>query len=258
MVTINASNAYITGFAVQNATTGVLVSSGTSNELHFNNIVNNTDYGVNGTLADEEVNAINNWWGAASGPTRADNPGGTGDAVGDNVNFDPWLGAEIEETESETVSGSGTVEDTSTGGNVTIDAPGNHTITTVKYADNPGGEPTFQATGNYWDVHLDNATNVASITIEFCPAGPFDTIYYWDATSNSWKPCSDQVYADGCITVTITDDTEPSLEDLTGQEFGRGRQGAPEQVPVLTPIGIIALIGILSVVLAVATSKRRR
>ena len=80
-MTINASNAYITGFTVQNATTGVLVSSGTSNELHFNNIVNNTDYGVNGTLADEEVNAINNWWGAASGPTRADNLGGTGDAV---------------------------------------------------------------------------------------------------------------------------------------------------------------------------------
>ncbi|MEA2076225.1 MAG: right-handed parallel beta-helix repeat-containing protein [Euryarchaeota archaeon] len=184
------------------------------------------------------VTAECNWWGHASGPTHAGNPGGTGDAVSDNVDYDPWLGAEVEEAESETFDGDGTMTDTPTGGNVTINATGNHTITTVKYADNPGGEPAFKATGDYWDVHLDNATNVTSITIEFCPANPGDTIYYWDAATPSWEPCSGQVYADGCITVTITGDTEPSLDDLTGKEFARG--APPERVPVpaLTPLGI--------------------
>ena len=37
------------------------------------------------------LNAINNWWGNATGPTHSSNLGGTGDAVSDNVNFTPWL-----------------------------------------------------------------------------------------------------------------------------------------------------------------------
>ncbi len=39
---------------------------------------------------------------------------------------------------------------------------------------------------------------------------------------------------------------------------GPGNPGAVAQVPALTPIGLLALIGILSVVLAVATSKRKK
>jgi hypothetical protein len=37
------------------------------------------------------LNAENNWWGDASGPTHSANPGGTGDAVSDYVDYDPWL-----------------------------------------------------------------------------------------------------------------------------------------------------------------------
>ncbi len=37
------------------------------------------------------VDASSNWWGHASGPYHADfNPGGQGDRVGDNINFEPW------------------------------------------------------------------------------------------------------------------------------------------------------------------------
>jgi len=45
---------------------------------------------------------------------------------------------------------------------------------------------------------------------------------------------------------------------LVGKEFGAGGNPIPERVPALTPIGIIALITILSVVLAVATMKRKK
>lgn len=223
--------------------------------VSHNNIEGNTDYGVFNDAVTGTLDAEHNWWGDASGPSHSP---GLGDKVSDNVDYEPWLMAPwpstvTEETVTETVDGDGTMTDTPTGGDVTINATGNHTITTAKYAENPGGTPTFQATGDYWDVHLDNATNVTNVTIKFCPAGPGDTIYYYDTTAG-WKPCSDQVYVDGCITVTITDATEPSLDDLTGEEFGRG---TPEQVPVLTPLGIIALIGILGVVLAVETLKRK-
>jgi len=63
---------------------------------HFNNIYGNGDRGVQiiGTPTNGFVlDAINNWWDDASGPTHADNPGGTGDAVSDNVDYTPWLTA---------------------------------------------------------------------------------------------------------------------------------------------------------------------
>ncbi len=36
------------------------------------------------------VSATKNWWGSASGPTHASNPSGNGDAVTNNVVYDPW------------------------------------------------------------------------------------------------------------------------------------------------------------------------
>ena len=221
-VTINASNVTIIGFTTQNADTGLLVSSGTSNELHFNNIVNNTTWGLNNTSGNL-VDAEHNYWGDASGPHNANsNPDGMGDEVSDNVDFEPWWveedGTNTEKTKDEEIDGSGTMEDTPTGGDVTIDATGNHTITTAKYTENPGGTATFKATGDYYDVHLDTDAGVNSLTIEFCPATASTIIYYWDGSS--WQRASDQIYANGCITVTITADTQPSLLDLTGLYFG--------------------------------------
>ena len=211
--------------------------------------------------AGTDLDAELNWWSDASGAYHATlNPDGLGGEVSDDVNFEPWLMAEwqdtdTEATETEEVSGSGTMANTPTGGNIDIVATGNHTLTAAKYTENPGGATTFQATEDYWDVHLDNATGVTSLTVNFCPANLGDIIYYWDATTASWKPCSDQAYADGCITVTITGATEPSLDDLTGQEFGRGTAKA---VPAFTPIGLLALISVLSIVAATTILRRRK
>jgi Synergist-CTERM protein sorting domain-containing protein len=47
------------------------------------------------------INAENNWWGDASGPTHDDNDGGTGDIVSSSVDYDPWLGSPwVEEDDS--------------------------------------------------------------------------------------------------------------------------------------------------------------
>lgn len=59
--------------------------------INFNNIVDNKQFGLLNKSATNSINAINNWWGDASGPTHSSNPNGTGDAVSDNVNFTPWL-----------------------------------------------------------------------------------------------------------------------------------------------------------------------
>lgn len=63
-----------------------IVSTTTIND---NEIKGNTEYGILNNTTNP-VDAIHNWWGHTSGPTHADNPGGTGDAVSDNVDYYPW------------------------------------------------------------------------------------------------------------------------------------------------------------------------
>jgi len=59
---------------------------------HNNNIASN-GYGLSYTHSDSRrLDATNNWWGHDSGPTHPSNPGGMGDAVSDDVDFDPWTG----------------------------------------------------------------------------------------------------------------------------------------------------------------------
>ena len=185
--------------------------------INFNNMWNN-EFGINNPVEEINLNATNNWWGAKDGPSGV-GPG-SGDAVSANVDYDPWLGAEPAEVKSETISGSGTMTDTAIGGQVTINGDGDHTITTAAYAENPGGACPFTNEGSYYDVHLDSADGVNSLTVQFCPALEGENISYWDGIS--WVAASNQIYSDGCIVVTITDDTQPSLADLTGTPFGQG------------------------------------
>jgi len=65
--------------------------------VNFNNIIGNTNYGIKNGWSGE-VNAENNWWGHASGPSgpdgRTNEEGkviGKGDAVSANVDWNPWL-----------------------------------------------------------------------------------------------------------------------------------------------------------------------
>jgi hypothetical protein len=60
-------------------------------EIHYSNITNNAGYGIMNNTSFV-VDAEYNWWGDPAGPYHPTfNPGGLGDTVSDNVNFDPWL-----------------------------------------------------------------------------------------------------------------------------------------------------------------------
>jgi hypothetical protein len=59
--------------------------------MNFNTIVGTVLAGVFNASTSITVNAENNWWGDASGPTHSSNPAGTGTAVSDFVDFTPWL-----------------------------------------------------------------------------------------------------------------------------------------------------------------------
>ncbi|MFO7918474.1 MAG: NosD domain-containing protein [Anaerolineae bacterium] len=228
----------ITGNDIWDNAQGIAVDtiSGTVGSANFNSIFDNTvsDYTAEGITPQGVVNsdssaeptvldATHNWWGDASGPS--DEGPGTGDAVSTNVDYDPWLGAGVEDAESESITGTTTITDTLTGGDVTITTTNSttHTVTTAKYDNNPGGDHAFVATG-YYDIHLDNTDDVDSVTIEFCKNMDANTtIYYWDG--DDWVACSDQAFdpATGCVVVTISDTTNPDLDYLSGGPFASGR-----------------------------------
>jgi parallel beta-helix repeat protein len=69
-----------------------------TNTINYNNIAGNTGYGVCTFDGPPAVDARFNWWSDASGPTHLSNTGGTGDAISDNVDYSPWLGATFETT----------------------------------------------------------------------------------------------------------------------------------------------------------------
>ena len=85
------STVEIIGSSITNNGIGIFVLSDSSQEAHFNNIVGNSDSGVV-NAAEEPVDATYNWWGDASGPfAPLKLHFGSGDAVSDFVDFEPWL-----------------------------------------------------------------------------------------------------------------------------------------------------------------------
>jgi parallel beta-helix repeat protein len=70
---------------------GIDIDINSENEIHFNNIYNNRERGLN-VDSESPVNAINNWWGDSSGPFNANkNSKGKGNKVSNNAEFKPWL-----------------------------------------------------------------------------------------------------------------------------------------------------------------------
>ncbi len=77
---------------------GIEVVANPYSWAHYNNIYNNTYYGViqDPDFANNNItfDARYNWWGKASGPYHMTlNPGGQGNKVSDYVAFAPWLHA---------------------------------------------------------------------------------------------------------------------------------------------------------------------
>ena len=71
---------------------GVYASS-SNPYVRYNNIYANTTAGVWNATTSPDVDARENWWGVATGPTyTAGNPGGRGDSITDHVLYNPWLG----------------------------------------------------------------------------------------------------------------------------------------------------------------------
>ena len=63
--------------------------NGTYDVAVLSNSIDGNDFGLDNTTGIE-IDASQNWWGDSLGPEHSSNPGGTGDAVSDNVDYRPW------------------------------------------------------------------------------------------------------------------------------------------------------------------------
>jgi len=96
IITNNSISGFIRGILLHSDDSSSYYEPGSTIEATItnNSFFNNSIFAVDASTLSSVIDATSNWWGAASGPTHASNPAGTGDAVSDYVDFDPWLGTD--------------------------------------------------------------------------------------------------------------------------------------------------------------------
>jgi hypothetical protein len=250
----------MTGATISNNdNVGIYVCGGSTLEAHFDNIVDNVECGL---LSDGggTVDAIYNWWGHARGPLHLTNPLGGGNAVVGDVDFKPWLEAQVvaETAENETVNA---IQQADT--EVVVD--GRATVTIAKYASNPHPSSSvygdtaaldvvalsdeFEELGIFRDVRVTDAEPGTEIEVRLYytsnKARGFNETslrpFWYDGTA--WKHCwpdaasgvnttdvtiNNTKYS-GYMWARITDTTTPSLVALNGTPWGG--YGHPSSTP---------------------------
>ncbi|MBL1214915.1 MAG: T9SS type A sorting domain-containing protein [Ignavibacteriae bacterium] len=198
------SNAVITNNDIMNNTTGIAVGYDASDVstvvANNNNIYDNTSFGVSSTAPT--VDATNNWWGDASGPQHPTlNPAGTGNAVSDNVTFDPWT-VQLQITAANT-----TYSFPSSGVEIVFTTlpVGGGTVTVDRYNSVPAGYPVPPAGATHVGLWLDITSSMpnysfsADVTVDVTGLGfsASTSIMYFNSTTNSWVAVNNGTYAAG-------------------------------------------------------------
>jgi len=80
----------ITNCSFNNCDHGVYATSASNPIINYCDFYNITTMAVNNLNPAWTIDATNCWWGDDTGPTHAGNPGGTGEAVSDFVNYNPY------------------------------------------------------------------------------------------------------------------------------------------------------------------------
>jgi CSLREA domain-containing protein len=125
-------------------------------------------------------------------------------------------------------------------------AAGSGTLTVAQYSADPIGTNSSPNTSafstaegsGYFDVYVAPGSSFTSLTLDYCNTGG-TTLYWWDGSV--WGLVSNQTYnpTTGCITVTVTTTSSPSIAQLTGTVFGVGSGPAINSISV-TPSATVA------------------
>jgi parallel beta-helix repeat protein len=259
---------------------GLDLFDSSDNLIYHNNLIDNTINGNddNPTLNDwhHPVLLEGNYWSDYIG---VDDGSGTGkhaiagDGIGDtdvphptaDFDFYPFMNESLWERTSVTIP-------TATGaGNVTINTSSGYfcdktaALNASYFPNLPDSAITFPH--GFFNITVCglNTTNPETVTINFTYPSAIPTnaeFWKYNSSNGTWyRYPFDDNDGDNFILITITDngagDHNPVL-GIISDPNGIGWTIAAAKVPALTPIGMLALMGIMSVVLAVATLRRRK
>jgi large repetitive protein len=83
--------------------------------------------------------------------------------------------------------------------------------------------PSLGDGSTFYDLEVAPASSFTTMTIQICGLGVSAVIEWWNPATQSWAAVSSQsptVGLPGCVTVTVTSSTTPSLAELTGTVVG--------------------------------------
>lgn len=89
-ITTESASPTITNSTLADNANGVRAEGASNPLVNYCDIYDNKYFGVNNINKAFTIDARYNWWGKNSGPTHSSNPGGTGDAISDMVEYEPF------------------------------------------------------------------------------------------------------------------------------------------------------------------------
>jgi hypothetical protein len=249
---------------------GLYVEGESEFAIHFNNFDGNSEYGLlNGNLA-ETVDARHNWWGSSDGPHASP---GSGDNVSANITYEPWLGAPLVlPAVLHEALGAGADQEVDASAEadtkVTVTTTGETELYVAKYASQPFPEEPFPGTalGKYidilatdpdkvtWPVYVELSYTDAEVAAAGVDESALGLYYY--KPGNTFHRCSNTgVNTEANYIWANVTETEAGA--LAGKEFGAGSSNPSERAPILTPLGLLALLGLLTLIAAVSIVRKR-
>ena len=124
------------------------------------------------------------------------------------------------------VSDSATGSATAANDGTTVTGNGIGGLTVAQYTSNPGPSPSFAASGTYFDVSLSAGNSFSSVIVTDCNLSGATTLE-WN-NGGTWEPvvgAPGPTLSAGCLSVTLTSSTSPSLSQLTGTVFAGAISG---------------------------------
>lgn len=196
----------ITNSSIHNNTIGILfASSPDNNVVIWNQIENNSEFGIQVKDQDVVVNATMNWWGDETGPHHwSDNSKGKGNTVSNDVIFNPWIGRDrIVRVDFDLIDSFDTSHILNIDGSASVFYSDSlHLISDVFV---PEGRTIISYEWEFadnvrWMVTMDSGEFI------YLTVG-VDHLYYWGLPGSPIMPRYNSNPREYTITLTVTDDT---------------------------------------------------
>lgn len=241
-----------------------LSSTAAGNQIRFNSITVDpgTDSAVAGSPqvynenSGEQVSAVDNWWGADSGPSNA---GGQGSAVGGVLNYDPWLTMRPLRVTTVLESGGDFTVDANTEMSTIVIKQGAGTpiVSAASFGDNPFGRFPGKPLGKWTDVLFSSANGVDQVEIRhYYSADEVAALnvregslrlFWWNG--EKWKVCSKTGVdkKNDFVWAQLNLKTRPTPSDLSGTMFASGIPAGGGFAWWVIPVVIVVLLVLLIV-----------